>query len=130
MAAAHWILIRALIVAGCAQQSVPRDGTLAGSITIGPLCPVEQSPPDPNCQPTIETFKAWPIGVWNQDRSQRIAALTPDADGAFSQLLPEGTYVVDLKNHRALGGGDLPQTVTITSGKTTRLEISIDTGIR
>ena len=39
-------------------------GFLEGKVTIGPLCPVERTPPDPACQPTEATYKAWQIAVY------------------------------------------------------------------
>jgi fructose-specific phosphotransferase system IIC component len=46
-----------ILVIGCSLQDkqVLEPGILAGKISIGPLCPVETIPPDPNCQPTEAT---------------------------------------------------------------------------
>ena len=40
------------------------------------------------------------------------------------------TYRVELQHRGIDSSKDLPQTVTISTGQTTRLDISIDTGIR
>jgi hypothetical protein len=44
--------------------------------------------------------------------------------------LAPGTYRVELQRRGIDISKDLPQTVTISTGNTTRLDISIDTGIR
>jgi len=51
-------LLLLILILGCAAR-LPEKGTLQGHITIGPLCPVETNPPDPNCQPTEETYNAY-----------------------------------------------------------------------
>ena len=44
--------------------------------------------------------------------------------------LPPGDYRVELARSGIDISKDLPQTVTITSGQVTRLDVNIDTGIR
>ncbi len=104
-------------------------GVLMGIISIGPLCPVETIPPDPNCQPTEATFKAWPIGVWTADKKSKVSTLKPNLDGSYDFELQEGSYVVDLEVQHHFGS-NLPATIMIAQGVTTVLDIEIDTGIR
>ena len=60
-----------------------------------------------------------------------VARFSLQADCTYRVTLKPGTYVVDLIRVRGIGGSkDLPFTVEIQSGKTVRLDISIDTGIR
>lgn len=103
-------------------------GVLKGTMTIGPICPVEQvgNP----CKPTPETFAAHKVSVYSSDRSRIIATLIPDANGNFSTTLPVTTYIVDVA-HQSVGSVQgAPATIKIESGKTTVLTIDIDTGIR
>lgn len=113
----------------CAVNGV---GNLTGKVSIGPLCPVERIPPDPGCQPTQETYNAWPIAVWTTDKTTKIVSIAVAADGTFNVQLRPGEYVVDLDKEQAfgLGGRNLPATVTIKPRETTTLDINIDTGIR
>ncbi len=127
-----------LLLSGCAKPSnfddsgTAQKGILTGNVSIGPLCPVERIPPDPQCQPTEETYKAWPIAVWTADKSKKVAQLEPDAAGTFRTLLAAGNYFVDIDKQQpiGIGGHNLPATVTIKAGGTTTLDINIDTGIR
>ena len=48
------VTIVILLVAGCmpATPTPPAAaGTLQVEVVAGPVCPVEQDPPDPNCEP-------------------------------------------------------------------------------
>lgn len=121
------ILIVALVLI---FQPSKNKGFLEGKVTIGPLCPVEGFPPDPRCQPTEETYKAWPIGIYTSDKRTKIAQIEPNIDGTYKMELPEGDYVVDLEKQQSFGGHNLPTTISINSGETTTLNIDIDTGIR
>ena len=120
-----------VIYSSCDQQpkQVFEEGFLAGKVTIGPLCPVESVPPDPDCQPTEETYKAWPIAVWTIDKKMKLGQIQPNLDGTYNFELPEGSYHVDLEKQH-LFGKNLPATIKITSGETSMLNIDIDTGIR
>jgi len=126
------LIVSAVFITGCVQlqkQVSNEKGTLIGKVTIGPLCPVERFPPDPRCQPTEETYKAWPIAIYTSDKKTRFAQIQPNLDGAYKIELIAGSYVVDLeKQHRF--GKNLPMTVTIKPGEITTLNIDIDTGIR
>ncbi len=123
-----------IFVSGCIQQQnqISEKGFLEGKITIGPICPVERSPPDPKCQPTEETYKAWPIAVYTSDKKAKIIQIEPNIDGTHKTELPVGNYIVDLEKQQpfGIGGNNLPATIVINSGETTKLDINIDTGIR
>lgn len=130
------ILILAVIliiipIGGCDQEQnkVLEQGFLRGNISIGPLCPVETIPPNPNCQPTEATYKAWPIAIWTIDKKTKVGQLEPNLDGSYSFELPEGTYLIDLEIQH-LFDTTLPETVIIGPNETAILDIYIDTGIR
>ena len=125
-------ILMVIFINACAQnQEIQEKGILQGKIMIGPLCPVERIPPDSNCQPTEETYKAWPISVWTQNKMTKIGQIIPSADGSFRMELQAGNYVVDFdKQQPVIGKRNLPATVIIKSGETTNLDIDIDTGIR
>ena len=104
-------------------------GFLKGKVTIGPLCPVERIPPDPNCQPTEATYKAWQIAVYTLDKKTKLAQIEPNLDGSYQVILSAGTYLIDFEQSHAFARS-LPTTVIITKDETTVLNIDIDTGIR
>ncbi len=126
------VLFLALIqIAGCAKLNTSETGLLEGVILIGPLCPVETVPPDPACQPTAETYKAYPVGVYSSDGTKKIASILPSLDGSYITELYPGTYKVVLeKDQQGPGGSNLPADITISSNDVTILNINIDTGIR
>jgi hypothetical protein len=124
-------MILVLVSAQGCEKSEPGDGFLSGVITIGPLCPVETIPPSPACQPTAETYIAYPVGVYSTDGEDRIAELEPALDGSFTTGLHPGKYLLILdKSPEYLGKCNLPARITITERDTTRYDINIDTGIR
>jgi len=106
-----------------------KTGILKGKVTIGPLCPVERIPPDPNCQPTEATYKAWQITVYAPDKKTKIVQINPNLDGSYQIELPEGKYLVDFEQEHAFSRS-LPTTVIIKKDEIKILNIDIDTGIR
>lgn len=105
-------------------------GTLSGTMTIGPICPVEQigNP----CKPTPEMYAARKVAVYALDKKTLIATLIPDASGQFSVSLPVGTYYVAMASPQSGVGSTrgVPATISIKAGATARIAIDIDTGIR
>lgn len=126
------IFLAVLILAsGCENKKALDPGILEGKITIGPICPVERIPPDPACQPTAETYKAYPVSIFTSDGSKKIAQLNPSLDGSYNVELPPGNFLVVLeRSNTGIGGSNLPVEVSISSEDKTILDINIDTGIR
>lgn len=120
------LIVCVVLFSGCSKQTA-QTGILEGKVSIGPLCPVERNPPDPSCLPTEATYQAWPIGVWQG--KTKVSKIVVKADGTFTIELPKGTYTVNLENNNRFGA-NLPAAIEIKSGKTTTLDIDIDTGIR
>ncbi|HLF54989.1 MAG TPA: hypothetical protein VI612_04675 [Candidatus Nanoarchaeia archaeon] len=121
------ITLLLLLMLACQVQPQVK-GVLEGTLSVGPICPVERIPPDPSCQPTAETFQAWPIAVF--EGKHKVTNVVVKSDGTFSVELPPGTYVVDLEKQQHFGKGTLPATVVVKSGETISINIDIDTGIR
>jgi hypothetical protein len=111
---------------GC-LQSGSGTGTLTGTVSIGPLCPVE-----PCIVPHDRLFAAYaarPITI-STLAGTVVAMVTADPKTGYSVALKPGTYVIDIQ-HQGIGGSkELPATVILHDGETVRLDISIDTGIR
>ena len=76
-----------LLVAGDA-------GTIHGTVTIGPLCPVERIPPDPACRPTPELYSTVQV-VIRAASGDELGRVPLDATGSYSVALDPGTYLVD-----------------------------------
>ena len=129
-------LISIILISGCdtikTVDSV-KVGFLEGKVNIGPICPVASYPPDPKCQPTEETYKAWPIVVWDKDKIVIISKITPDVNGNFKIELITNNYIIDFENEKqfyGVGGSNLPIKIDIKPKETTKIDINIDTGIR
>jgi hypothetical protein len=120
-----------ILMSACDKEKGLNPGWLEGTISIGPICPVETIPPDPACMPTAETYKAYPVTVYTSNGKVKIARLSPSLDGSFSTELPPGIYQVVLETaNKYVGGSNLPAQVSIVSQEKTILSINIDTGIR
>ena len=97
-----------------------------GTVTLGPTCPVERIPPDPNCAPKPYQTK---IDILSVDGLKIIKTINSDLDGKFKVDLNPGTY-----EFRPVGGNPMPrcalQTAVIRSETFTSINLSCDTGIR
>ena len=119
------------LISSCDKEKGLNSGWLEGTISIGPICPVEKIPPDPACMPTAETYKAYPVSIYTSDGKIKITQLAPSLDGSFSTELAPGNYLVILETaNKNIGGSNLPSEVSIVSQGKTMLSINIDTGIR
>lgn len=108
--------------------SSQHSGTLKGQVTIGPVCPVENS--DHPCTPTAEMYAAAKVFVYKMDKKTLVKTITPDATGHFAVFLPVGDYFIDMIHQRIGETTDVPTTVTILSDKSVTLSLSVDTGLR
>lgn len=116
-------------VSNNAKEAVA-SGTLDGTMTIGPICPVERI--DNPCKPTPQMFAERKVAVYKGDPKVLVKTLTPDQNGRFSATLPAGVYYVELVNpvFRPTTVLGVPATVTIQKNATFHMDINIDTGIR
>ncbi len=103
-------------------------GTLKGSVTVGPVCPIER--PDYPCKPTPEMYAAAQVFVYLTDKATLVKTITPDPNGDFSISLSTGKYYIDMIHQRIGGTTGVPTTVSITKGGTVTLKLNVDTGLR
>jgi hypothetical protein len=98
-------------------------------VVAGPVCPVEQDPPDPNCVPRV--VEGARILVQPGDgRDIVVGEATTDADGHATIELAAGDYIVVGVEVEGLMGVPEPATVTVESGETVTVTLVYDTGIR
>lgn len=102
------------------------QGTVSGTVTLSPTCPVERIPPDPNCAPKPYST---PIDIMKSGSTVILKTIHSDEKGMFGVELNSGSYVL-----QARGGNVLPRcgeiSVEVKSGQNINTEISCDTGIR
>jgi len=103
-------------------------GFLQGSVSIGPICPVESK--DHPCPPPPSLFTSHKLVILN-DKGEQVTLVAIDGKGNYRTELMPGTYTVDF-TPRDIGfpGSFQPPTAEIREGETTVLNIDIDTGIR
>jgi len=124
-------LLSLFLISGCEKQFTQEAGFLEGIISIGPLCPVEKDPPDPDCLPTLETYKAFPVTIWTSNGRRKITQVNPALNGSYKIELNPGRYLIILETgQNRIGSSNLPAEVVIVSQAKTTLNIDIDTGIR
>lgn len=129
----RWLLIPVLVLAACspgASASVAeREGTIEVEVVAGPVCPVEQDPPDPGCEPR-EVAGARVLVQPGDGRDIVVAEATADAAGHAVIDLPAGDYLVVGAEVEGLMGLPEPALVTVVVGETVRVILAYDTGIR
>ena len=128
--AAAILLVFLSLAAGCggSEAGSLQAGVLEGTVTIGPLCPVEPCQVTP--EQLAEAYAARKVIVFNAESPSVIEELSLDQNGKYMTELTPGQYTVDI-NHAGMDrSADVPKTVTIESGQTTVVDISIDTGLR
>jgi len=102
------------------------EGIVQGRVVLGPTCPVERIPPDPQCAPRPYETQIMAIPSRNNKAIKTTQSLS---DGSFALTLPLGDYTI-----QAAGGNTLPRcspvSVSLKTATTTSITISCDTGIR
>lgn len=99
-----------------------------GVVTIGPTCPVERFPPDPNCadRPYATSIQVISIG---SPKSSPFTTIESDKEGKYKIMLPPGEYAL-----QPIGGSVMPRcetkNITIEPSKIIKVNLSCDSGIR
>ncbi len=105
------------------------SGVLSGTVTIGPICPVDVLGGVPcKTNPAVYTSR----GITITDMNTNIIAkkVNFDVNGKFNVILPVGNYKIEETPSGMDRVSDFPKIVTITANSNTILNFSIDTGIR
>lgn len=127
------LLVAPLVLTACLPASSPtpdaEPGTLEIEVVAGPVCPVEQDPPDPECAPRVVNGAR--ILVQPGDgRDIVVGEATTDADGHATLALAPGDYIVVGVEVEGLMGLPEPASVTVESGEIATITLAYDTGIR
>jgi hypothetical protein len=115
----------AVILAGCGGAGPPADTGVEGVVTIGPMCPVVQVG-----QPCPDNPYAAKLTVVNPS-GKVITRASADSKGRYRIPLEAGDYLLQAE---AKDGGPFPATAgypfTVSQGPWTRLDLTMDSGIR
>lgn len=130
------------IIFGCESVNIEADniGTIEGKVTIGPLCPVVSvntvgNPCGYTDAQMNAIYGAYEVVVTAANQASK-KELTLDKSGIFTFDIPEGSYEVAVQkvDGSAIGVSGQKSTEAMTAkvvkNQVSRLEISIDTGIR
>ena len=112
--------------AECPKPVTTSFGYVAGHITIGPNCPVEQV--DNPCPTPLLAYSSREVVVYKSDAVTVKEKGKIDMEGNYRIALPPGTYFIQI-SPAGIGPGEKKQ-VVIMSSKTSTIDFDIDTGIR
>lgn len=125
-----FVLLAVAAVSGCATSgNQAGTGILTGKVTVGPLTPVERvdvTPPVPD--PAVFTSRK--LLLYDADGKTQIQEIGIQAAGyygVYNVTLMPGTYKL---GYNYMGSIRFLPEFTIEAGKTTIVDVDIDTGIR
>ena len=131
------VVLALLALAGCGQQAdgtggppgpLTENATVAGTVTLGPQCPVESAdepcPAVPPAGVTVTVAERLPGEAYAAGPT--VATGTTDVDGRFSIGVPAGEYVVTADAGMSCELMD----VVAVAGERADVEVPCDTGIR
>jgi hypothetical protein len=119
------LLAIALIAATCDNGSTPKPNSgIEGTVTIGPMCPVER--PDSPCpdQPYAATI------VINDSGGDEVGRAKSGEDGRFRVALAPGSYTLVPQSPASRLPYASEQQVKVRDGAYTHVDIQYDSGIR
>ena len=104
------------------------ESGIEGIVMIGPTCPVEQDPPDPEC---ADRPYATRLAVTTPDGAQVVREFDSAENGTFQVQLEPGEYAI----RSAAAANTLPycastEPFTARDGEYTHVDVSCDSGIR
>ena len=121
------LLLAALLLAGC-SPGAQGTGILQGTVTIGPLQPVQRPGENPPVLP--EVYAARKIMIYDTGGNNLDKQVDIDSTGHYKVELKPATYTVKIKPNGIDHSAQVPSKVVITANQTVTLDIDIDTGIR
>jgi hypothetical protein len=103
--------------------------SVTGTITAGPVSPVESSPPNPQCAPRPV---AGAVIVATNASGQEVGRATSAADGSYQLIVGEtGTVLISALPVAGLATAPAPVSVTLASpSEIESVDFEYDTGIR
>jgi hypothetical protein len=130
----HWTFAVAAVGGGLVlPASIPASSAttssgIRGLVFIGPVCPVERDPPDPDCAP-----RPYVATIWFRSAATNgvVRSVRSAPTGRFRATLPAGLYVVEPRPGRGIAHPLRPRrTVRVYPRRFTAIRIDYDSGIR
>jgi len=106
---------------------------LQGSVTIGPIQPVQQPGENPPVSP--EVFNSRFLIIFDETgrnlvREVYFTQIGQSAVGYYTAQIAPGTYVIDINRLGIDSADNLPVTIDVVADETVTIDVNIDTGIR
>lgn len=131
----NFILFSMILVTlfACSSQAItPEVGSLDLKVTIGPLCPIE--PCNRTTDDIRKVYEAYAFTIKDTKTGKVVLEKKLTYNGTNGVLkstdILVGEYELDVTPSSVFTKKNFPQTFIIEKGKTTQLEVLIDTGIR
>ncbi len=131
----RFIILSMIVVTliACSSKTITPDiGSLDLKVAIGPLCPVE--PCNRTADEIRKVYEAYTFTVKESKTGKVVLEKTLTYSGTNGVLkstdMSVGEYELDFTPKSFFTKQGFPRPFTIDKGKTTQLDISIDTGIR
>ena len=120
-------LVRISVTSGSGGGSIaPYHSGVQGTVSLGPTCPVERTPPDPTCAPKPY---ATAVIVYRSGSQSAFLMGNSDANGLFKFSLPPGSYTLEATSGKTFPRC-APVKITVPASGYASTTISCDTGIR
>lgn len=111
-----------------AAPPAPPDSGIRGIVLIGPTCPVESIPPDPNCAPRPYMTT---ISIRDSRGRRLVRTVRSSVTGRFSVRLRPGLYRIVLHPGRGIAlPVRFPSAVRVLPHRFSFARIEYDSGIR
>lgn len=107
------------------------EGIVQGNVVTGPTCPVEGAGQDCAPHPTQTTVDVFAAGSTRGEPvpATPLASVDTDGSGLFEVELAPGDYQL-VPRPTDPGASGRPDNVTVSTGSTIEVTLTIDTGIR
>ena len=126
------VLVLGLLTSGCFNSDTEK-GLLQGKVLITPTSSVEQPGSDGTLICSFYDLRKILIYDESGDKLMYTVDIECNSDEQYARYrveLEPGVYMVDINHVGVDFSGNVPKTIEIIPGVTTRLDITIDTGIR
>jgi len=118
-----------LVLVGISSVWAAAQGFVEGHLKIISLKEVELAEENPSPKGTGENYTLYLLIVRTAD-GQEVTQIVADANGNYRLELPAGNYILDVARRTPTRLRATPQAFTVVSGKTVRVDMDIDTGVR
>jgi len=122
--------ITLILVGGTVSINAAPPGFLEGHLKIFSIKEVELAGDNVPTKATAQNYDEYPLVILSRDGKTEVARLTADGNGNYRVALPPGDYLLDVQDRARKHVRAKPQSFTVGSNQTLRVDMDMDTGIR